>query len=130
MQAGRLLLWSCLWGGGVAWLVHLLSIWLLAEFGCLGALAEPGPLDVSRVAWLVLAASALCFVAAGVATLASWRCRRHGGDAGAGEDAEAARFVSRYGLVANPLFMLIILAQTLPVFFHLSDCASPIAIAP
>ncbi len=122
--AGRLLVWGSLWGGGVAWLLHLLAVWALAEFGCLSPLARPGPLEVSWVAWLGLAVSVLFFALGGVATWASWRCGRRFGAVTPPEGGDTVRFVARYGLVANPLFMLIIITQTLPFFYYLSDCGT------
>lgn len=113
--AGRLRLWACLWGGGAAWTAHLLAVWLIAEFGCLTGLAKPGPLDISWVAWLILAVTVVCLALAGIATYASWRHARR-------DTGKPARFLGRTGLVANPLFMLVIIVQTLPVFFYLRDC--------
>ncbi|MEX1049246.1 MAG: hypothetical protein WED15_06940 [Akkermansiaceae bacterium] len=117
----RLLLWSCLWGGGVIWMLHLLAVWTIAEFGCLTALARPGPLEISWVAWLILAVSVVLLSLTGLITWISWR--RAGG--GGGSDGERpGRFAARVGLVVNPLFGLIIIAETLPVFFYLRDCGT------
>lgn len=126
--AGRLLIWGSLWGGGVAWFLHLLAVWAFAEFGCLSRLAHPGPLDVSWVAWLGLVASLLCFALGGVATWASWRCRQRLEAAHPPAGGETARFVVRCGLVANPFFMLIIVTQTLPIFYYLRDCGTYIVL--
>jgi len=117
----RFLMWASLWGGGIAWALHLLVVWAFAEFGCIGGLASPGPLGVTWVAWAVVAASVVFVGLAGLAILASVLCRRRL----SGEDA---RFVARYGLAANPLFLVIILAQLLPVFFYLQDCGSYIVL--
>jgi hypothetical protein len=114
---GRFLLWFSLWGGGIAWAMHLFVVWIIAEFGCIGGLARPGPLQVSWVVWAVVAASLVFIGLAGLAIGGSLLCRRKL----AGEDA---RFVARFGLAANPLFLLIIIAQALPVFFYLQDCGS------
>ncbi len=115
--SGRLRLWSCRWCGGVAWGLHLVTVWLIAEFGCPSELARPGPLGVSGVAWLALAVSIGCLALGGLATWASWRRSRGGGE-------EPARFIGKVGLVANPLFMLVIAAQTMPIFFHLQECGN------
>jgi len=118
--ANRFLLWSCMWGGGLAWLLHFLAIWICAEFGCLGGWGVAGPLEISRVAWLVLTVSGVCLALAGLASYASWHwCSRN-------SDSGIEAFVARYGTVANPVFMLVIAVQTLPVFFHLRDCGSAI----
>jgi hypothetical protein len=117
----RLLLWSCLWGGGVAWMLHLAAVWLIAEFGCMTALGRPGPMGYSWVAWTILGVSLLCLAVAGLATLVSWKYSQGGG----GSDGERpGRFAARTGLVANPIFMFIIISQTLPVFFYMKDCGT------
>ena len=112
------MIWSCLWGGGIAWMLHLMTVWVAAEFGCISGLGVPGAWGISQVAWLVIGLSGLCFGLAGLASYASWRwCPRTAGN---------GAFVYRYGIAANPIFMLIIVAQTLPVFFHLKDCGNVI----
>ncbi len=116
-RVGRLFVWSSLWLGGIAWLLHLLTAWALAEFGCMSALAGPGPAGISWVAWGILAATVPCLLLCGLASWAGWRCGR--GPMGGGE---TAGFFVRFGLAANPLFALIIIAQTIPVFYHLKDC--------
>jgi len=118
---GRFLIWSSLWGGGIAWALHLLVVWVIAEFGCIGGLANPGPFEVSGVVWAVIAASLVFIGLAGFAIVTSVLCRRR-------LSGENPRFVARYGLAANPLFLLIIIAQSLPVFFYLQDCGSYIVL--
>jgi len=117
----RLRVWSCLWGGGLAWALHLAAVWAIAEFGCMTAMARPGPLEVSWVAWGILGVSVLCLALAGIATLESWR-QAHSGAGSGGE--RPARFAAGSGVVVNSLFMFIIIAQTLPVFFYLRDCGT------
>ncbi len=110
------MVWCSLWGGGCAWLVHLLAAWAFAEFGCLGGLAEAGPGGISWVAWLVAGVSGCCLLLALGAAWLSRRCGRI--------DDEIGRFAARYGGWVNGIFAFIILAQTMPVFFHLRDCGS------
>jgi len=115
----RLRQWSCLWGGGLAWTLHLLAIWLIAEFGCVGEARKPPGEGLSAVAWGILAATGICLGLAGWATRASWRRARS-------ERGSEAKFLGRTGLVLNPLFALVILAETVPVFFYLEKCGSHI----
>jgi hypothetical protein len=112
----RAMIWCGLWGGGCAWFAHLLGAWMFAEFGCLSGMGLPGPAGISQVAWLVLGISALCMALAGAAAVLSRRCGRI--------TDETGRFAERYGVWVNGLFMLIIAAQTAPVFFYLKDCGS------
>lgn len=114
MNVKRLVDWSCLWGGGVAWGLHLVAAWLIAEFGCVGGSRDTSGDGVSPVAWAVFGTTAVCLGLAGWATWSSWR-RTRGGAAGSG-------FIGRTGLILNPLFAMVILAQTVPVFFYLKDC--------
>lgn len=114
----RLALWSHLWGGGLAWLLHFLSIWICAEFGCIGTPDLPAIFGISRVAWLVLILSVLFLGLAGAATLRSWvKAPDHTPDS---PDA----FLYRCGKVANPFFLFVIAVQTLPAFFYLNDCGN------
>ncbi len=117
----RLLLWSCLWGGGVTWMLHLAAVWVIAEFGCMTALDQPGPLGFSWVSWTILGVSLVCLAVAGLATLVSWR---HSRDGSGPDEERPGRFAARTGLVVNPIFMFIIVAQTLPVFFYMRECGS------
>lgn len=116
----RLLLWSRLWFGGLAWLLHFLSIWVAAEFGCLSSFARPGVGGVSVVAWIVLGLSAV-FI--GFAGYAFYRAN-HRPPATGSDDSEA--FLQHLARFANGIFLLIIAAQTLPAFFYLKDCGSAI----
>lgn len=116
----RLLLWSRLWVGGLAWLLHFLSIWVAAEFGCLSSFARPGVGGVSVVAWIVLGISAVFIGLAGYAAYGA--CRRMPVTGADGSEA----FLRRFARVANGIFLLIIAAQTLPAFFYLKDCGGAI----
>jgi hypothetical protein len=100
----------CLLGGGVAWTLHLVGAWAIAEFGILAGFGA--------VNALILALSAVMLLAAGAATLVSALVRRRATD----ESTEAGRtvaFCARFGVVTNATFTAIIAAQTLPVFYFL-----------
>jgi hypothetical protein len=98
-------------------MLHFLAVWVIAEFGCFTRLANLGPFGFSWVAWLILAVSLLCLVMAAGVSYLSWRYSRGG----------EACFAARVGVVANPMFMLIIIAETLPVFYYLKDCGTYIS---
>jgi hypothetical protein len=113
-------LWFALWGGGAAWLAHLLLVYLIGELGCMGRLQEVRWLGLSAVAWSVFAAAAVTLVVAAAALRVSLRALasvRPEGPFGA-----TVAFVGRAGIAGNLLFLLVIAAQTVPVFFHLRDC--------
>ncbi len=129
---GRGRVWLALWGGGAAWLAHFLTIWALAEFGCQTALARPGPLGVSPVAWLIVGATVVAAALAAGATVLAWRTERSAGEgAGVGDvpgdgdvsDAvEAVTFTGRIGWVAGGFFTLVILVEAAPVLLYLRGC--------
>lgn len=130
-RAGRGRIWGGLWGPAVAWLVHFLAIYALAEFGCLSPLAERVVLGASLVAWLVLAVTVACLALSGGVTWLAWRIDQRlsaapTAPATAGPEADpgpdAGRFAARAGWTSGLLFTLIIAVEAVPVFFYLRDC--------
>ena len=105
-------------GGGVAWLLHLVICYLIAEFGLLSGLDRQlwaGGIDA--VSWLLLGCTAVMLTLAVAATEAARRVAlRPGGDE---EVRLTASFCSRFGMVTNAAFVAIIVAQTVPILFHL-----------
>ena len=120
VKYARLRFWSQFWGGGLAWLLHFLTIWVAAEFGCLSALSRPGPAGVSLVAWVVLGLSAF-FIG-----IALWISLTAPSRMVALDTVETDLFVRRFAQVANVVFLLVIVTQTVPAFFYLKDCGSAI----
>jgi hypothetical protein len=110
LPVSRWTLRFCLLGGGIAWLVHLVGAWAIAEFGILGGF--------SSVHTLILVLSAAMLLAAGAATLVSAHVRRASGTE-THEDARTVAFCGRLGVVTNAVFTAIIAAQTVPVFYFL-----------
>ncbi len=112
-------------GGGVAWLLHLLLAYLIAEFGCLRGWGDLHLMGITLVAWLVLFISVLTLGLAGVAIFISWRTgaklRSVPGD---GEDigARAKGFTARAGLITNGLFFFVILVESIPILYFLRVC--------
>lgn len=113
-------LWFGLVGGGVAWLLHLLLAYVVAEFGCLSGLGERHLGNWSLVTWLLLAVSAGALGLALAATLVSWRGFRravHGS-----ESDRARRFSARLGFISNVVFTAIVAVQSVPIFYFLRSC--------
>lgn len=120
---GRAALWFGLIGGGAAWGTHLLLAYAISEFGCVGGLELPGYLGISPVAWLLLNVTLLTTAVASIATMVAWR--RRGCLSGAAERAApdvAERYAAHVGLVCSGLFTLIILFESLPIFYYLRGC--------
>lgn len=114
----RRALWFGLLGGAVAWLVHLLLAYVIAEFGCLSPLATHTLLGVTAVAWMLLAATLVTLAGAVAATLVALRSDRRLRD----HHEFAGAYMARLGLITSGLFVFIILVQSLPIFYYLSSC--------
>lgn len=114
--------WFALLGGGVAWTLHLLSAYAIAEFGCLSGLGDW--LGIPVIIWLIAGITLPLLALSAVATLVGMRYeRRHGTHEHAALEADDPGVsLVRYGIVANALFILTILAQTVPLVFFLRGC--------
>lgn len=110
-------LFFVLLGGGLAWLAHLLGLWVIAEFGCLSGLREVFLLGVTGVAWLVFIATLLTAAVSAAAMVMGLRLVRRSPD-----EVENRSSMARTGWILNALFLLVILVEAAPVFFFLSDC--------
>jgi hypothetical protein len=125
-RINRAALWFGLLGGGVAWTGHLLSAYLIGEFGCVSGLGERHIQGVTVVAWLVLAASLAALLLAGAATLIAYRTReRLAGEPQpdcAGDESNPGLEMAHTGLVASTWFVLIIAVETIPIFYYLRHC--------
>lgn len=117
-------LWFGLFGGAIAWTVHLMLAYAVAEFGCVGRLGERGYLGITLVAWLEVALTLATTLAAGAATVVAYRCHRHLLSNAAQEDADAAaeRYTAWAGLLTSGLFTFIILFESIPILYYLYHC--------
>jgi hypothetical protein len=108
-------------GGGIAWLLHLLASYAIAEFGC--ARGEPLRFaGITTVAWLLIGVTTVLLLVAVSSALVSARLRppQRGGEA---ESAISSRaYLARSGAIMSSVFLLIILAQTVPILFYLESC--------
>jgi hypothetical protein len=110
----------CWLGGAIAWLVHLLGAYALAEFGCVAGWQRVAPGGVTAVAWGILALSvaavAMSAWAFSVAARADKRLTR------VSDPTRTRHFAARSGMWLNGLFFVIIMAETMPVLFYLRGC--------
>jgi hypothetical protein len=115
--------WFAFLGGGIAWTLHLLSIYAIGEFGCVGGWDRISWAGIGLVAWLIIILSTLLLLVAVAATLVGYLDKRRdeGRDSPEWED-EGGVFLSSYGALLSGLFALIILVETLPVFAYLDGC--------
>ncbi len=119
----RLRLAAGLLGGMVAWLLHLAGAWYIAEWGCqrgFPALAL-GPLNGVVVALLGLTVATVG-LAAGAGMIAR-RCRRELATVREEGIAAAAGYdTARLGVMLDAAGLMIILVQSIPIFFYLRAC--------
>ena len=115
--------WFTFLGGGIAWVMHLLSIYAVGEFGCVSGLGRVSYAGVSAVAWLIILISAILLAVAVAAAFLGYqdKGRDNEGEFTCREN-EGGRFLSRFGFLLSGLFALIILVETLPVFAYLDGC--------
>jgi hypothetical protein len=123
-EISRPALWFTLWSGAVAWLLHLLLVYGIAEFGCGSGLGDRHVLGISVVAWLLLAVTAATMLLALAATFVGWRSARQSQEVEPDLSAEhhARLFTARAGWITNSLFAVVIVIQAIPIFFFLRDC--------
>lgn len=123
----RLQLWIAGLGGAVMWLLHLIVAYLIAEFGCVSEWGETKWLSISLIVWMGLANSLIMLCGALVANhLARTHARSdQTSTAGLSVDSRAddgQAFLTRSALLANRIFILIIVVQSIPFAFYLSGC--------
>lgn len=119
-------LWFGVMGGAIAWLIHLLGSYGIAEFGCVSPFRETRLWGLTGVAWLELGLGALMAALALAATLVAQRNKRYASGSAADtvhfESSDPRAFMARTGAVSSALFLFIILVQTVPIFYYLRDC--------
>ncbi len=119
----RVSLWFGMVGGGIAWLLHLISAYATAEFGCVGRLGEPRFGGISTVAWVEIALTIVASAVAGGATVVAYR--RHSelrSNASLDGPPVADEFAARAGVLASGILVFVILFESIPIFFYLRSC--------
>lgn len=119
-------LWFGLMGGALAWTAHLMFAYAAAEFGCVSGWGRGRYLDVSFVAWLEVALTAVTAAIAAASTFVAYRYHRRLAAPPLESTEESAHVAQRYiafvGLLAGSLFFLVILFESIPIFFYLRHC--------
>ena len=123
ITASRASLWFGLFGGATAWLLHFMAAYAVAEFGCVGGLSERTHWNITLVAWMELALTAVAMVVAATASGVAYRShRRLMGDSAADTTADAERYTARAGLLTSSIFAFVILFEGIAIFFYLHGC--------
>jgi hypothetical protein len=115
-------IWFGLFGGAIAWTVHLMLAYVAAEFGCVGRLGDRNYLGISLVAWLEVALTLATTLTAGAATVVSHlqhrRLQLRPEDVAVG----AERSVAWTGVITSGLFTFIIVFESIPILYYLQTC--------
>lgn len=110
-------MWFALLGGAVAWGGHLMLAYAIAEFGCVAGLGR------TIISLMLLVISAVFTAMAAAALLISYRISDRPAQLAPDPDDRSTReFVARFGLIANALFLLVVIAQSFPVFYYWGRC--------
>lgn len=112
--ASRAALWFAGLGGALAWTLHLLGSWLVAEFGCLWLRFHGGTPPITLLVLVAVVSLAIAVAAA----LAGFRSLQRLGDGG----PENEVFMARTGMVASGTFAFVIAVQAVPIFFFVGTC--------
>src|SRR5690606_10521568 len=106
-MSDRSKLWFGFLGGALAWFAHLLATSIAGEAGCVREGSLFVFLGVKALGWFMILASAVTLTVAGGATWVAWRYRK--------SDQEGPRAMGQVGFMANLIFVLVIVAQILPI---------------
>lgn len=121
-KVSRASLWFGLLGGAIAWTIHFLSAYAVAEFGCVGKLGQRSYGNISIVAWLELALTAVAVLVAATATAAAYQNQRRLLASAGGAALEAECCTARAGLYTSAIFTFVILFESIPIFFYMRSC--------
>jgi len=118
-----------LFGGAICWTIHLLFIAIVTEWGCVSGMGELRLLGITGIAWSVIVASLFALALTGWAMRLSLEsCRQKcGTDIGSdGDESDGKRgsgcYLAQVAVWSNGLFLLVIVAQTIPILFYLTEC--------
>lgn len=120
-------LWFGFLGSPIAWLLHLVIAYTLAEVVCVADFPAFEVLDLHGGVVLILAVSLLTLllaVAAGAVAFVSMRkMERHVRKQEVSAERGVGGQMARWGVHLAVLFVFIIGVETIPVFFYLQPCS-------
>lgn len=123
----RTRLWFSQLGGAVAWMIHLMGCYAIAEFGCASRFSAVHWLGITGTSWILIAVSlVLCGVSA-VAALAGRRSEAalrdpQGIRGPVGESRHPDVYIAHAGWITSGIFVFIIAVESVPPFFFLQRC--------
>jgi hypothetical protein len=126
----RRTLWFGVLGGALAWLIHLMGAYVIAEFGCVSGYGHHLVLGLSVVAWMVVALTVAMLLVALAAALVGYRSLQPlANDQGPDDplspgspDQEGRVYTARVGAIMSGLFAFVILFESVPILYYLHGC--------
>ena len=106
--------WFGLLGSAVAWLFHLVATSVVAESACILEGSLFVFLGLSAAGWLLIWISLVALIICIGSVRVAWAFRK--------DERESARFMGRAGIVTGLIFLLVILAQSIPIPILLNGC--------
>ena len=119
-QTEQIAAWFGFLGGGLAWIIHLVALSVIAEFGYFAGMEQYTYLGVTSIAWLVIGASMLMTAVAAFATATAIRAQRAVDSYPDAASGNVYNFIARSGIYLSATFLFIIVAESIPVFFFLT----------
>jgi hypothetical protein len=118
----QLALWFGLLGGAFAWLLHLVTAWALAEFGCVGGLGQTSWFGISAVAWWAIVLTVVTELIALAAFAVAWFVRPSSANCDEEAAFESRRGAARAGILTSGLFALAIVFESIPLVYYVQGC--------
>jgi hypothetical protein len=115
-------IWFAFLGGALAWTLHLMGTYALSEGFCRSGLHQISFLGLGLMIWGL---GLLTLLALAVTLSALWIARRQQLSSLANVRAGSGDiflFMARSSLLANALFLIVIVAQSLPIFILGRSC--------
>lgn len=115
-------LWFGLFGGAVAWTIHLMFAYAIAEFGCVGWSHDRLVLGLTRVAMLEILLTLVTAGAGALATFVAWKSLRQLPAEADASETRSERSTAWIGVLTSGTFTFVILFESIPILFYLRDC--------
>lgn len=117
-------LWFGLIGGAIAWTLHLMFAYVIAEFGCVSEFGQRRYLDWSLVTWLELLLTVVTTVVGLAATLIAYRAYSGLRTEEPAENVTvaAAQYTAWAGFLTSGIFTLVIVFESIPILYYLRGC--------
>ena len=115
---------SGLFAPALAWTVHLLGAVTISEWACLAGWGQAIVLGIALLSWVLIALTLATVLVAAVGVWLAYRAAsgQPPWDEPRSAIAHNELFLARVGVWAGAMFLLVILAQSIPILYFLSGC--------